>query len=83
MELILISLDQQYTKNIAWIEINTPNGNYIIQKGHAPLIIPLSPNEPLTYQLDSGKKETLMVLSGIADIDRKKISIIMRVTMEK
>lgn len=83
MELILISPEYELTKSIAWIEINTPRGNYIIQKGHAPFIIPLSSQAPLTYQLESGKKETILVESGIADINRKKIMIIMRTVTSK
>lgn len=83
MELILICPEYEQTKNIAWIEINTPRGNYIIQKGHVPFIIPLSSQQPITYQLESGKKESLIVHSGIADINRKKIMIIMRTATSK
>ena len=78
MDLIIISPDRETSKKIAWLEINTPQGNYIIQKGHIPFIIPLSHNESFTYQLESGKKETILVHSGVADISRTKITLIIR-----
>jgi F0F1-type ATP synthase epsilon subunit len=83
MELIIVSPDYELNKTVAWIEINTPKGNYIIQKGHVPFIISLSPNEPVTYQLESGKKETIIVQSGTADINRTKIMLIIRIINSK
>ncbi len=61
---------------IAWLEINTPDGNYVIQKGHAPMICLLAPNQPFIYRLKSGKQETVMVRHGIVEIDRESATIL-------
>ena len=78
MDLHIISPDYELTKKIAWIELNTPRGNYIIQQGHIPFIIPLSPQEPLTFQLESGKQQTIDVLDGIVEVTRTKVIVIIR-----
>ncbi len=62
---------------IAWLEINTPTGNYIIQQGHAPMILSLSARQPITFRLKTGKQETLTVHRGIAKIDRTSATIVM------
>ncbi len=77
MDLHIISPDYELTKKIAWIELNTPRGNYIIQQGHIPFI-PLSPQEPLTFQLESGKQQTIDVLDGIVEVTRTKVIVIIR-----
>jgi F0F1-type ATP synthase epsilon subunit len=63
--------------SIAWLEINTPTGNYIIQQGHAPMILSLSYRQPMIFRLKTGKQETLIVHHGIAKIDRVSATIVM------
>ena len=62
---------------VALLEINTPTGNYIIQQGHAPMILSLSFRQPMTFRLKTGKQETLLVHHGIAKIDRTSATIVM------
>lgn len=78
MDLRIISPDYEITKKIAWIELNTPSGNYIVQQGHAPFIIPLSAQEPLTFQLESGKQQTIDVQDGVVEVTRTKVVVILR-----
>jgi len=82
MKLILSTPLKRSEYSVAWLEINTPTGNYVIQKGHAPIILILSPGQSLTFRLKTGKKETLLVKHGVAKIDRTSATIVMMVTEE-
>ena len=82
MKLILSTPLKQSEHSVAWLEINTPSGNYVIQKGHAPTILTLSPLQTLTFRLKTGKKETLTVKHGVAKIDRTSATIVMTTTEE-
>jgi len=76
MKLFLVSPFAQKELEIAWIELNTPTGNIIILPEHAPTVLSLSPDQQLTYCLKNGKKETLMVHRGMAEIGRHNATII-------
>jgi F0F1-type ATP synthase epsilon subunit len=69
--------DKKVTAEIAWLELNTPTGNYVIQPGHAPMILALSPRKQLIYALKSGKEEVIMVERGIAEITRTNITLLL------
>ena len=77
MKLSLITPLSAKVMQIAWLELNTPAGNFVILPGHAPMIVTLSPNKNLTYGLSSGKQETCMIHRGIAEIDRHSATIIL------
>lgn len=62
---------------VTWLEINTPTGNYIIERGHAPMIISLSPQQPIIFRLKNGKQETFIVHQGIVKIDRESAKVVM------
>jgi F0F1-type ATP synthase epsilon subunit len=83
MELELISPEKQHTISVAWVELNTPKGSYIIQPGHIPMIIPLSPGEPYLFQNKSGKQEIVMVRDGVAHVQRTKVTIVFRNTLSE
>ncbi len=72
MDLQIFSMQATHFYTVAWLEINTPNGNFIIQSGHAPMIINLTPYQPITFRLSNGKQETVIPRSGIAQINREK-----------
>jgi ATP synthase, Delta/Epsilon chain, beta-sandwich domain. len=74
---VIISSPAEY-KNIevVWLEINTPQGNFVIQEGHVPMIITLSENLPLSYRLKNGKQESIMISRGVASIDRHTATVI-------
>lgn len=70
MELTIISPAKKETLEIAWVEINTPTGNYVIQEGHAPTAFILSSDKLLTYALKNGRQENILIEQGIIDISR-------------
>jgi F0F1-type ATP synthase epsilon subunit len=77
MELQIINPQQKLSYAVVWIELNTPTGNIIIQSGHAPMVVMLSPGKPLIFKLKTGKQESFIVRQGIAHITRNLTKIIM------
>jgi F0F1-type ATP synthase epsilon subunit len=76
MKLEIVSSDAHNIYQVAWLELNTPVGNFIIQQGHAPMILSLTPNKPITFRLKSGKQQTINANSGIAKITREATTLI-------
>lgn len=73
MKLIIKTPRTSQEYETAWVEINTSTGNMVIQPGHAPTIIVLSPYKPFIFKMTSGKQETLMITRGIIEITRTQI----------
>ena len=61
---------------IAWLEVNTSAGNFVLQRGHAPMILVLAEHQPITFCLQSGKQERITVQGGILKIDRDEATIV-------
>lgn len=61
---------------VAWVELNSAVGNFVIQRGHAPMIITLAPNSVLTYRLLTGKQELYKVVKGVAHVTRTGVTLI-------
>jgi F0F1-type ATP synthase epsilon subunit len=78
MELLIFTPDKKQAFQVNWVEINTPAGNYIIQKGHAPTAFTLSTNQPLLYELKDGSVQSLVIQQGIAEISRHGIIILIK-----
>lgn len=77
MNLFIMSPTAQHTYHVAWVEINTPAGNFIIQPGHAPTIFILSAQKPIIFRLENGKQEELMMHhGGIMDVTRTSATIL-------
>ena len=76
MELKIISPFRQKVYNIAWLELNTPVGNFVIQPGHAPMVLSLAPHKPITFCLTNGKQESLIIKEGFVEITRTSASIV-------
>lgn len=76
MKLNIVSPFTKKKLEIAWLEINTPVGNFVIQPGHAPMIVTLSPFKEITICLTNGKQENYFIKQGIVDITRTTITIL-------
>lgn len=77
MNLIMISPEEKKSMNIAWIEVNTPVGNFVIQRGHIPTVLLLSPHQPVTICLTNGKQESFTVPGGILEVTRKEALLLL------
>lgn len=76
MDFTIICPTSKKTYEIMWLEINTPKGNFIIQPGHAPMIISLSKKRPITFSLKNGKRESIIIQEGVVSIDRTHATVI-------
>lgn len=78
MELTIVSPFEKKVIQIAWIEVNTPVGNFVMQRGHAPMIVSLSPNNNITMCLANGKHETLAAQQGgLLEINRTQARLLL------
>jgi len=76
MELCIISPEGAKKFDIAWLEIETPVGNFVIHGGHAPTLLTLLPNHDIIFKLKSGEQEFIPVPSGVVDISREGATVI-------
>lgn len=77
MQLQITRPFNKQTFNIAWLEIITPVGNFIIHPEHAPTIVSLQPKSKITYCLENGKQETFEITNGFAHIMRNLIILLL------
>ena len=77
MEVTILTPVTKRTVTVAWVEANTPTGNYIIQLGHAPMILILSPNKDLIFHLPNGKQEIINVKDGLLEVTRTTTTAIL------
>lgn len=73
MKLIIKTPKLSQEHEVAWIEINISTGNMVIQPGHAPSIMVLSPHKPFIFKMTNGKQETLTITRGIIEISRTHV----------
>ena len=76
MELQIITPDEEKRFSVDWLEIETPEGNFIIHSGHAPTLLTLLSNHDIVFKLKSGKQESMRIVSGIVDITRERATVI-------
>lgn len=76
MELKIISPQETKKYNILWLEVFTQLGSFVIQPGHAPMIlIPLA-NKDIIFGLTNGKREMIKVPRSTLEIDRQHIVLL-------
>ncbi len=76
MELIIASPDETRAFRVAWFEIETPAGNFVIQAGHAPTILTLVRNRPIIVRLKNGKQESLDMAGGVVHVTRTRATVL-------
>ena len=64
------------TADIVWLEINTTVGNFVIQYGHAPMVLELAPGRPAVFSLKNGKQESVLVAKGIIEVTRTSATLL-------
>jgi len=77
MELKIISPEGTQKHTIIWLELNTKAGNFIIQRGHTPMVVSLSPDKEVIFCLANGKQESFVPTSGIAEITREAATLLL------
>lgn len=74
LHIIMPTKKEQY--EIVWVELYTPVGSVVIQPEHAPTIMTLKKDEPITFKLKTGKQESVNLMHGVAHVTRKDVTII-------
>lgn len=59
MKLVIISPTKREEHEVVWIEINTPEGNFVIQNGHASTTFVLSAKQDIIFCFKTGKQTTI------------------------
>lgn len=77
MRLTILSPTSSITHEVEWVECNTPTGNYVIQEGHAPTILALSPQKHFIYALKDGKQEVVMIEWGMLHVTRQEVALLL------
>lgn len=77
MKLIIMTPSKKEIVDVEWVELNTSAGNFIIQSGHAPMILSLSEKQPLLYGLKNNKETIIMVHTGMAHITRSEVTLLL------
>ncbi len=70
MKLHIITPQSKQTFVITWLELHTGVGNFVIQPGHAPMIVTLMPKQPIIFMLAGGKQKSLIINKGVVEITR-------------
>jgi len=77
MELTIISPTTKKIISVAWFEIDTTIGNFVIQQGHAPTVLIFAQQTIATVCLKSGKQETITIPGGVVEITRQAATFIL------
>lgn len=73
MELYITSPEKTEVFTTEWIEAFTPSGSFIIQQGHAPTILILSPGKPLLFGFKDKTEKSITIPRGILEVTRTKV----------
>jgi F0F1-type ATP synthase epsilon subunit len=80
MLLIIQSPTEQKTFDVAWIEVEVTSGNLVIMPGHAPTVARLKHQSQIVLGFAQNKQEALIASSGIVEITRDMVRIILSAT---
>ncbi len=76
MKLKVITTQKLIEHEVDWVELNTPVGNMVIQQGHTPMIIQLSPGHELVYQISGGATESILIVQAVAHVKRFEVQVL-------
>ncbi|CDK30767.1 F0F1-type ATP synthase epsilon subunit [Candidatus Babela massiliensis] len=77
MKFILISPTKSKEMDVEWIEVQTQESNFVIKKGHAPIIVILAPNKELSLGLQDGSTTIMTVAGGILEVNRNTATLLL------
>ena len=78
MKLVILSPESRQEHQVVWIEINTPDGNFVIQPKHIPTTLLLSPGKNFIYCFKTGKHETIRPeKGGVLHITRQEMIVLL------
>jgi F0F1-type ATP synthase epsilon subunit len=76
LELEIITPKKSKQIPVLWIEVESPNGNFVVGPDHSPLVSRLKERGKLTYQEHQGKEVSIDIYSGIFRVSGNQASVI-------
>ncbi len=76
MKFTIISPIEQQEFIISWLKAHTPQGDFVVQPGHAPTIVMLAPNKEITFNTEQNEEKSITIKNGILKIERQAIILI-------
>lgn len=76
MKFTIITPQSSRTLEINWLEVETAQGSFTVQEGHAPLIAPLSANKEISIHLKDGSITTMTLAGGILEVTRDSVIVL-------
>ena len=76
MLITIITPSSTNTVPAAWVEFTTPQGNFVIQEGHAPMVATISSEHPVIVGLADGTNQPLLFLHALIEITRTNVTIL-------
>ncbi len=77
MELKIFGPEGSQIVDACWVELNTNTGNFVVEIGHTPMIVSLAADKEVVYCLTNGKQETFVPTSGVAEITRTSVTLLL------
>lgn len=65
------------TREVEWVEVQVPHGNFIIGPGHCPLASLLRKRAVITYKLFEGDTVTLQAAKGTVTVIDGRVTLIL------
>lgn len=76
-ELEIIHPTKSEKKTVAWVEVESPTGNFVVGPNHSPLISILKPRGKLTYQVFEGTEASMDIYGGIFKVLNNKVVVLL------
>jgi F0F1-type ATP synthase epsilon subunit len=73
---MIMSPTESHDHKVSWIRVETSQGDFVIQDGHAPTIVTLEHGNTMTYELTDGTEKSLSVEQGILHVNRTEATLI-------
>lgn len=77
MKLRIISPETEQELDVAWVDINTHVGNFVILNDHVPMIATLTEKEEITFCMQNGKQGTITPEGGTVEVARKTVTLLL------
>lgn len=77
MKLVIVSPTSKKELDVKWVEVNSAQGNFIIEPGHASLIARLEPGKELTASRDDDTVERFVVADGVLKVHNDIVTVVL------
>jgi len=77
-ELEIISKTETKKVSVFWVEIESPNGNFVVGPDHIPLVSLLKDRGKLTYKEYNGGEHSIDTYQGVFKIANNKAIVILK-----